>query len=115
MKTRRIALFSLVLMMTCLLAFPGALTAQAQAKRLKIGLIQLGTDNPFWIAQVAGGQEAARRYGFDLVVTSGEGNDLGKHVQAFENLINQNVDAISINPLDAKALGPVMGKDKSDH
>ncbi|SRR5258708_3360406 len=109
MKTRRIALFSLVLMMTCLLAFPGALTAQAQAKKLKIGLVQLGTDNPFWIAQVAGGQEAARRYGFDLVVTSGEG-DVNKQVQAFENLVNQGVDVISINPLDAKAFGPSMKK-----
>src|SRR5215813_3186195 len=86
-------------------------TVAAQNK-LKIGLVQLGTDNPFWIAQVAGGNEAARRYGFDLVVTSGEG-DVTKQVQAFENLINQKVDAISINPLDAKAFGPSMAKAKA--
>ena len=86
--------------------------AKAQQKRLKIGLVQLGTDNPFWIAQVAGGQEAARRYGFDLVVTSGEG-DVTKQVTAFENLVNQKVDAISINPLDAKAFGPAMDKAKA--
>jgi ABC-type sugar transport system substrate-binding protein len=81
----------------------------AQESKLKIGLVQLGTDNPFWIAQVAGGQEAARRYGFDLVVTSGEG-DVTKQVKAFEDLVNQGVNAISINPLDAKAFGPSMKK-----
>jgi ribose transport system substrate-binding protein len=92
----------------------GSATApvRAQDKRLKIGLVQLGTDNPFWIAQVAGGQEAARRYGFDLTVTSGEG-DVTKQVQAFENLINQGVNVISINPLDAKAFGPAMAKAKA--
>ncbi len=82
--------------------------AAAQDKK-KIGLVQLGTDNPFWIAQVAGGQEAARRYGFELVVTSGEG-DVTKQVKAFEDLVNQGVSAISINPLDAKAFGPSMKK-----
>ncbi len=94
-----------------LIATPHSASAQA-AKRLKIGLVQLGTDNPFWIAQVAGGNEAARRYNFDLVVTSGEG-DVSKQVTVFENLINQGVNAISINPLDAKAFGPSMAKAKA--
>lgn len=81
--------------------------ATAQDAPLRIGLVQLGTDNPFWIAQVAGGQEAARRNGFELIVTSGEG-DVTKQVQAFEDLVNQGVNAISINPLDANAFGPAM-------
>jgi ABC-type sugar transport system substrate-binding protein len=79
----------------------------AQDAPLRIGLVQLGTDNPFWIAQVAGGNEAARRYGFELIVTSGEG-DISRQVDAFEDLVNQGVDAISINPLDANAFGQVM-------
>ena len=105
---RSLVPFFLIIMARALVATPGS-AATAQAKRLKIGLVQLGTDNPFWIAQVAGGQEAARRYGFDLVVTSGEG-DVNKQVQAFENLVNQGVDAISVNPLDAKAFGPALAK-----
>jgi ABC-type sugar transport system substrate-binding protein len=79
----------------------------AQDAPLRIGLVQLGTDNPFWIAQVAGGSEAARRYGFELIVTSGEG-DISRQVDAFEDLVNQGVDAISINPLDANAFSQVM-------
>src|SRR5438477_4906518 len=105
---RRMYLFVVLAVIAVLVMGVGAAGAQSST-RLKIGLVQLGTDNPFWIAQVAGGQEAARRYGFDLVVTSGEG-DVNKQVQAFENLVNQGVDVISINPLDAKAFGPSMKK-----
>ncbi len=103
---------SILLILSLFMLTLGVSATTAQDARLTIGLVQLGTDNPFWIAQVAGGQEAARRYGFDLKVTSGEG-DVTKQVQAFEDLVNQGVDAISINPLDAKAFGPSMDKAKA--
>lgn len=96
----------LLLVIGCLFVFGVGLTS-AQEAPLRIGLVQLGTDNPFWIAQVEGGQEAARRNGFELIVTSGEG-DVTRQVAAFEDLVNQGVDAISINPLDANAFGPAM-------
>lgn len=95
----------LLCLLVTLLIF-GTVSAQSTAP-IRIGLVQLGTDNAFWIAQVAGGEEAARRNGFELIVTSGEG-DVTKQVAAFESLVNQGVDAISINPLDAKAFGPAM-------
>ena len=91
-----------LLVVAVLLLAVGVGATAAQDEPLTIGLVQLGTDNPFWIAQVAGGQEAARRYGFELQVTSGEG-DVTRQVEAFEDLVNQGVDAISINPLDAQA------------
>jgi len=102
MKHRMIFL----LMLACLLVF-GVGFAAAQDEPLRIGLVQLGTDNPFWIAQVEGGNEAARRNGFELIVTSGEG-DVTRQVEAFEDLVNQGVDAISVNPLDTNAFGPAM-------
>lgn len=74
-----------------------------------IGLIQIDLSNPFHLGEVEGAKEAARRAGFDLVVTSGEG-DVTKQIQAMENLINQGVDAISINFIDAAAFGPTMAK-----
>ena len=82
--------------------------AQAQDKPT-IGLIQIDLSNPFHLGEVDGAKEAARRAGFDLVVTSGEG-DVTKQIQAMENLINQGVDAISINFIDAAAFGPTMAK-----
>ncbi len=85
--------------------------AQAQDKP-KIGLIQIDLSNPFHLGEVDGAKEAARRMGFDLVVTSGEG-DVTKQIQAMENLINDGVDAISINFIDAAAFGPTMAKAKA--
>jgi ABC-type sugar transport system substrate-binding protein len=58
---------------------------------------------------VEGAKEAARRYGFELKVTSGEG-DVNKQIQAFENLINEGVDAIAVNFIDVNAFGPAMKK-----
>jgi ribose transport system substrate-binding protein len=74
-----------------------------------IGLIQIDLSNPFHLGEVEGAKEAARRAGFELAVTSGEG-DVAKQIQAMENLINQKVDAISINFIDAGAFGPTMAK-----
>lgn len=82
--------------------------AHAQDKP-KIGLVQIDLSNPFHLGEVDGAKEAARRAGFDLVVTSGEG-DVTKQIQAMENLINEGVSAISINFIDAAAFGPMMAK-----
>src|SRR5262245_21441155 len=105
---RRMYLFIVMAVVAILVMGVGGATAQDNA-RLRIGLVQLGTDNPFWIAQVEGGQEAARRYGFELVVTSGEGK-VDQQVAAFEDLVNQGVNAISVNPLDVQAFGQAMQK-----
>ena len=75
----------------------------------KIGLVQIDLSNPFHLGEVDGAKEAARRYGFRLIVTSGEG-DVNKQIQAVENLINEGVDAIAVNFIDAGAFGPTMKK-----
>src|SRR4249920_2965549 len=75
----------------------------------KIGLVQIDLSNPFHLGEVDGAKEAARRYGFSLIVTSGEG-DVNKQIQAVENLINEGVDAIAVNFIDAGAFGPTMKK-----
>jgi ribose transport system substrate-binding protein len=84
-------------------------TCAAAADKPTIGLIQIDLTNPFHLGEVEGAKEAARRAAFNLVVTSGEG-DVTKQIQAMENLINQKVDAISINFIDAAAFGPTMAK-----
>ncbi len=87
-------------------------SADAANDPLKIGLVQIDLSNPFHLGEVDGAKEAARRAGFDLIVTSGEG-DVNKQIQAVENLINEGVDAISINFIDAGAFGPTMAKAKA--
>ncbi|HZP18832.1 MAG TPA: sugar ABC transporter substrate-binding protein [Bauldia sp.] len=87
-------------------------SADAANNPPKIGLVQIDLSNPFHLGEVEGAKEAARRAGFDLIVTSGEG-DVNKQIQAVENLINQGVDAISVNFIDAGAFGPTMAKAKA--
>jgi ABC-type sugar transport system substrate-binding protein len=77
-----------------------------------IGLVQIDLSNPFHIGEVNGAKEAARRFGFELKVVSGEG-DVNKQIQAFENLVNQKVDAIAVNFIDVNAFGPAMAKAKA--
>jgi ribose transport system substrate-binding protein len=87
-------------------------SSQAANNPPKIGLVQIDLSNPFHLGEVDGAKEAARRAGFELIVTSGEG-DVNKQIQAVENLINQGVDAISVNFIDAGAFGPTMAKAKA--
>lgn len=77
-----------------------------------VGLVQIDLSHPFHLGEVEGAKEAARRYGFELKVTSGEG-DVNKQIQAFENLVNEKVDAIAVNFIDVKAFGPAMEKAKA--
>jgi len=86
-----------------------ATTNAFAADKPTVGLIQIDLSNPFHLGEVEGAKEAARRAGFELVVTSGEG-DVTKQIQAMENLINQGVDVISINFIDSAAFGPTMAK-----
>jgi len=78
----------------------------------KIGLVQIDLSNPFHLGEVDGAKEAVRPAGSELIVASGEG-DANKQIQAVENLINQGVDAISVNFIDAGAFGPTMAKAKA--
>lgn len=75
--------------------------------QLVIGLVQIDLSHPFHLGEVEGAEEAARRHGFELRVTSGEG-DVNKQIQAFENLVNEGVDAIAVNFIDVDAFGPAM-------
>ncbi len=88
--------------------------ASAADRQPRIGLVQIDLSNPFHLGEVQGAKEAARRFGFTLVVAGGEG-DVNKQIQAFENMINDGVDAVAVNFIDAKAFGPTMKKAEAAH
>ena len=69
---RKSILFVLALLVVAL----GVSAASAQDQKLTIGLVQLGTDNPFWIAQVAGGQEDGGQHEHEGGARRGRGHDL---------------------------------------
>lgn len=70
-------------------------------EKLVVGLIQQDLTNPFHLGEVEGAKVCAEKYGFELIVTSGDG-DVTKQVEAFDNLLSQ-CDIISINTLDVTA------------
>ncbi len=88
-------------------AAQGTPAASADGEPVVVGLVQIDLSNPFHLGEVEGAEEAARRYGFELRVTSGEG-DVNKQVQAVENLINEGVDVIAVNFIDINAFGPTL-------
>ena len=45
-------------------------TSQAANNPPKIGLVQIDLSNPFHLGEVDGAKEAARRAGFELIVTA---------------------------------------------
>src|SRR5687767_1994453 len=100
---------SMLMATTAVAVLLGLAGAASAHEPMQIGLVQIDLSNPFHLGEVDGAKEAARRAGFELVVTSGEG-DVNKQIQAVENLINQGVDAISVNFIDAGAFGPTMKK-----
>jgi len=77
-------------------------SATAAADDITIGFVQIDLTNTFHIGEVEGAKECARRYGFNIEVTSGDG-DVTKQVEAFDNLIEKGVDAIAVNPIDVTA------------
>ena len=78
--------------------------------KVQIGLVQIDLCNPFHLGEVDGAKEAARRAGFQLDRRPRGEGDVNKQIQAVENLINDRVDAISVNFIDAGAFGPTMKK-----
>ncbi len=119
MKTKRNQiLFALLVGVLLLVACRAPATPEAPPEEaepaapeetLVIGLVQIDLSHPFHLGEVEGAREAARRHGFELRVTSGEG-DVNKQIEAFENLVNEGVDAIAVNFIDVDAFGPAMQK-----
>lgn len=76
-------------------------TPAPDGEKLVVGLIQQDLTHPFHLGEVEGAKVAAEKYGFELIVGSGDG-DVTKQVETFDNMIDQ-CDIISINTLDVTA------------
>lgn len=79
--------------------------------KLTIGLVQIDLVHPFHLGEVEGAKECARRNDFEIVIVSGDG-DVTKQVAAFDNLVEQGVDAISVNCIDVTAFTNSFAKAK---
>ncbi|MBO1005813.1 substrate-binding domain-containing protein [Pseudogracilibacillus auburnensis] len=71
---------------------------------MKIGLAVNTLNNPFFVDLQDGAEATAEEQGIELVVTDSQG-DPGKQMSDVENLLQQGVDLLILNPVDSDAAG----------
>lgn len=75
----------------------------AEGKKLKVGLAMNTLNNPFFVAVKEGAEAQAKELGIDLVVTDAQNNP-GQQLADVENLLQQNLDVLIIDPADSDAI-----------
>lgn len=80
---------------------------QEGAKKPVVGLAVSTLNNPFFVDLRDGAKEAAAANGMELVVMDAQ-NDAAKQMANIENLIQQKVSVIIVNPVDSKAVVPAV-------
>jgi ribose transport system substrate-binding protein len=84
-------------------------TEQVEDTKPKLGAVMIDLNHPFYAAMMEAGNKAAEDYGADITWKSAEGS-LEKEIALVENFIEQKVDVILIDPIDAKGIIPVVEK-----
>ena len=84
-------------------------SAPAAAAEKTLGLVISTLNNPFFVTLKQGAEEAATKAGVKLVVLDAQ-DDSAKMTAAMEDLIQQKVDAILVNPTDSDAVTPSIRK-----
>ncbi len=77
------------------------------AKKSVVGLSVSTLNNPFFVDLRDGAKAAAEAGGMELVVMDAQ-NDASKQLANIENLIQQKVGVIIVNPVDSKAIVPAI-------
>ncbi|MBS4206609.1 substrate-binding domain-containing protein [Bacillus sp. FJAT-50079] len=75
--------------------------------KVKIGLSNSTQDIDFFVALKQGVEQGAEQQGFELISVNAN-NDSAKQISDIEDLVQQGVDAILVNPQDAEAIVPAI-------
>ncbi|WP_243388139.1 ribose ABC transporter substrate-binding protein RbsB [Bacillus kexueae] len=70
---------------------------------MKVGLSISTLNNPFFVTLKEGAEQAGEKEGVELIVVDAQ-NDSAKQINDIEDLIQQNVDVILVNPTDSSAI-----------
>ncbi|MTK14136.1 MAG: ribose ABC transporter substrate-binding protein RbsB [Clostridiaceae bacterium] len=109
MKRTRLKMLSLALTgMIAVAGFTGCGSKTEQSKqggeKKKIGMVVSTLNNPFFVSMKDGATKKAQELGYDLVVVDSQ-NDASKERANVDDLLQQGVSAIIINPTDSDAVG----------
>ncbi len=70
---------------------------------VKIGLSVSTLNNPFFVSLRDGAEAAAEKAGHDIVVTDAQ-DDASTQLSDIEDLLQQNIDVLLVNPVDSEAV-----------
>lgn len=102
MSRKTLIIVLAVLLIVTLL--PPAGTSLAQDKH-KVAVIPPALVSPFHVSVLAGATRQAEEYGWDIITQAPEREtDFEAQVTIVEQVVQQNVDVISINPINADAM-----------
>ena len=110
LRKKSMSLVAALLAMFCVsivLAGCGGSAKKEETKKPVIGLAISTLNNPFFVDLRDGAKAAAAANGMELVVMDAQ-NDASKQMANVENLIQQKVSVIIINPVDSKAIVPAV-------
>jgi ribose transport system substrate-binding protein len=87
--------------------------AMAQEAKLKIGMSFQELNNPYFVSMQEALKEAAKSIGAEVIVTDA-GHDVAKQVSDVEDMLQQNIDILLLNPTDSAGVESAvkMAKDK---
>ena len=108
-KSTWVVLLVTVSILSLLVGCGGTQSNQGQEKSGKkvIGLSISTLNNPFFVDLKDGAQAAAKELGIELVVMDAQ-NDASKQMANIENLVQQKVSVLIVNPVDSKAVVPAI-------
>lgn len=99
MKVKIISIISILVLISAL--FSGCGVTENENK--KIGMVVSTLDNPFFVSMKQGAESKAKKMGYKLVVLNSQ-NDPATERSNVEDLVQQGVSAIIINPTDSDAV-----------
>ena len=85
------------------MALSFAAPASAQDDGLKIGMTFQEMNNPYFVSMQEALMEAAEDLGAEVVVTDA-GHDVAKQISDVEDMLQQNIDILLLNPTDSAGI-----------
>lgn len=89
-------------------------TGTASTKPIKLGFAVSTLNNPFFVAMSNGVQEEAKKLGVQVTILNGN-NDPATQLNQVEDLIQQHVNAIILNPTDSQSLSTAVEQANRAH
>ncbi|AZO93871.1 substrate-binding domain-containing protein [Halocella sp. SP3-1] len=102
---KNLKVVSVVLAVTVLIMCVSLAAGVSARKPITVGISMNTLNNPFFVTVVEGARAMADELGVKLIVTDAQ-NRPGKEITNVENLIQQKVDVLILDPSDSNAIIP---------